>query len=46
MSYIFEIGKCTMTFSLESDNGLYVIKTYLFHDLNFVYVLEACTTLN
>ena len=34
-----------MVFSLESESGLYVIKAYLFHQLQFVYVVEAHITL-
>ena len=35
-------NKCSMTFSLESEN---VIKAYLFHDLDVVYVMKAFITL-
>ena len=31
LSYMLWMKKCSMTFSLESESGLYVIKAYLFH---------------
>lgn len=46
MGYILGMRECAITFSLESDSGLCVIKTCLIHDLDFVYVVEAFITLN